>query len=132
MKSRIEVKREYGELPRIYAYPSQLNQVFMNILANAIAAVQGEGIITISTSAKPEEVMIRIADSGPGIPEEHLEKIFDPGFTTKGAGVGMGLGLSISYNIVKDHKGEITAQSAPGGGAVFSIRLPVGQERGNT
>ncbi|MFC2141721.1 ATP-binding protein [Acidobacteriota bacterium] len=132
MKSRIEVKREYGELPRIYAYPSQLNQVFMNILANAIAAVQGEGIITISTSAKPEEVMIRIADSGPGIPKAHLPKIFDPGFTTKGAGVGMGLGLSISYNIVKDHKGEITAQSAPGGGAVFSIRLPIGQERGNT
>jgi two-component system NtrC family sensor kinase len=132
MKSRIEVKREYGELPRIYAYPSQLNQVFMNILANATAAVQGEGIITIRTSAKPEEVMIRIADNGPGIPKEHLPKIFDPGFTTKGAGVGMGLGLSISYNIVKDHKGEISAQNTPGGGAVFSIRLPIGKEKGNT
>ncbi len=132
MKSRIEVKREYSELPRIYAYPSQLNQVFMNILANAIAAVQGEGIITIRTSAKPEEVMIRIADNGPGIPKEHLPKIFDPGFTTKGAGVGMGLGLSISYNIIRDHNGNITVENPEGGGAEFSIRLPIGKEKGNT
>ena len=128
-KGRIDVRREYGTLPPIECHPNQLNQVFMNLLVNACHAVEecgGEGRITIKTShdGRQRRVHVAVSDSGVGIPRENLARIFDPGFTTKGAGVGTGLGLSICYQIVEAHGGEITVESAPGRGTTFVVSLP--------
>lgn len=120
---RVMVVRDYGSVPPIDCYPRQLNQLFMNLLLNAAEAIDGEGTITISTACDAASVTVRIADTGRGIPEEHLERIFDPGFTTKGVGVGVGLGLAISYNIARDHGGTLSAQST-GGGAALTLTIP--------
>jgi signal transduction histidine kinase len=128
LKNRVDVVKDYGELPRIQCYPSQLNQVFMNVLSNASQAIEGDGGITVRTRREGERVVVEIADTGKGIAPEDLERIFDPGFTTKGVGVGTGLGLSITYNIVKKHRGTIDARSAPGRGTTVTIRLPIAQE----
>jgi signal transduction histidine kinase len=125
LKGRVEVVRHYGDLPEIECYPNQLNQVFMNLLVNSAHAIEGEGTITIETRREGDSVVLRFSDSGKGIAEEHMGQLFDPGFTTKGAGVGTGLGLSISYNIVEKHSGTIEVESEPGEGATFTIRLPV-------
>jgi two-component system NtrC family sensor kinase len=125
MKGRVEVIKEYGEVAPILCYPNQLNQVFMNLLANAAEAIEGNGTITISTAQVGTEIQVKIADSGGGIPAEIRERIFDPGITTKGRGVGTGLGLSISYNIVHDHQGRFEVQSKEGVGSEFTIVLPV-------
>ncbi|HYW20611.1 MAG TPA: PAS domain S-box protein [Nodularia sp. (in: cyanobacteria)] len=130
----IVVIKEYGNLPSIQCYPGQLNQVFMNILSNAIDAVEeyfvGErGQIHIITEVvNTNTVTIRIADNGRGIPQKTLEKIFDPFFTTKDVGKGTGLGLSISYQIIVDkHQGNLSCNSIPGEGAEFVIKLPIHQ-----
>lgn len=99
----------------------------MNILANAIHAIDGEGTITIATRAENDHVNVSLTDTGVGIPEANMAKIFDPGFTTKGVGVGTGLGLSIVYKIVTAHDGTIGATSAPGQGTAFTVQL---QKRG--
>lgn len=125
MKNRIEIVREYGEVPKIMCYPNQLNQVFMNLLVNSAQAIPGKGTITIKTEADAKNVYVTISDDGKGVPRQSLDKIFDPGFTTKGTGVGTGLGLSISYNIIQKHKGTITATSEPGRGTEIRIALPV-------
>ncbi len=125
LKNRVDVVRDYGEVPDILCFPNELNQVFMNLLVNASQAIPERGQISITTSRDGNTILIRIADSGVGIPGEHLARIFDPGFTTKGVGVGTGLGLSISYNIVKKHEGEISVASEPGKGTTFTIRLPI-------
>lgn len=124
-KNRISIEKEYSRLPKIYCYPSQLNQVFMNVLMNGIQAIEGKGTITISTSHDAHNVHIRISDTGKGIIKGHIPKIFDPGFTSKGVGVGTGLGLSISYNIIKKHKGTIDVESVEGKGTSFTITLPI-------
>ncbi len=127
-KNRIEVVKEYDEtLPNIDCYPGQLNQVFMNIIANAIQAIQDEGTITIQTQNRPTEgnIRITIADSGPGIPEHIKNKIFEPFFTTKDVGKGTGLGLSISLGIIGKHSGSIELESEVGKGTKFIITLPV-------
>lgn len=124
-KNRIEIVREFGQLPKVSCYPNQLNQVYMNILVNAIHAIQGEGTITIRTRAVGDRVEVAISDTGVGIPKENLNKIFDPGFTTKGVGIGTGLGLSIVYKIVEAHRGKITVDSTPGVGTTFTVTLPV-------
>ncbi|MFC1586438.1 sensor histidine kinase, partial [Fibrobacterota bacterium] len=124
-KNRIEVIREYGNLPLINCYPNQLNQVFMNLLVNASQAVEDKGTVKIHTSSDGTNVQIKIIDSGKGIPAENLDKIFDPGYTTKGVGIGTGLGLSICYNIIKKHQGNISASSKVGEGTVFTITLPI-------
>jgi signal transduction histidine kinase len=131
IKGRIDVRKEYGPLPAIECHPNQLNQVFMNLLVNACHAIQdngGEGRITITTShdARQRRVHVAFADSGGGIPPENLSRIFDPGFTTKGAGVGTGLGLSICYQIVEAHGGEIAVESQVGKGTTFVVSLPAG------
>ena len=126
-KNRIEIIRDYGDLPQVECYPGQLNQVFMNILSNAVDAIDDKGTITISTSLKNNNICISIKDSGNGIPENLLEKIFDPFFTTKGVGKGTGLGLSISQSIIEKHKGTIEVKSKPGKGTEFIIELPVSQ-----
>lgn len=122
---RIRVEKAYGDLPPIACYPNQLNQVFMNLLVNAGEAMEGEGVIRITTQVLDGNVVIKISDTGKGIPPAHLSKIFDPGFTTKGVGVGTGLGLSITYKIVQDHGGTIQAESQVGRGTMFTITLPV-------
>jgi signal transduction histidine kinase len=125
LKDRVRVHRKFGALPSVECVRSQVDQVFLNLLANAAQAIPGEGEITIETRRDGDAVVVTIADTGPGIPPDVIGRIFDPFFTTKPVGEGTGLGLSISYEIVKKHHGEITASSPAGGGAVFTVRLPV-------
>jgi len=128
LKNRIEVIKRYGELPRVQCYPNQLNQVFMNVLANAEQAIEDKGTITITTEHRGESAIVQISDNGKGIPPDELKRIYDPGFTTKGVGVGTGLGMSISYNIVQKHNGRIETTSTPGEGTTVAITLPVTQK----
>jgi len=133
----IEVIKNYAKLPLITCYASQLNQVFMNILTNAIDALllardcpktsQNTPNITISTEVTDRNsVIIRMADSGPGMNNEVLHQIFDPFFTTKPVGSGTGLGLSISHSIVvSSHGGNLTCVSVPGEGSEFVIEIPI-------
>ncbi len=123
-KNRIEIVKNYGDIPQIECYPGQLNQVFMNLLSNAVDAIDDKGTITISTSLSDSLIKISIKDSGQGIPENIRKKIFDPFFTTKGVGKGTGLGLSISQSIIEKHKGTMTYISEPGKGTEFIISLP--------
>jgi two-component system NtrC family sensor kinase len=125
IKHGIEVVREYGPDLRVVCYPNQLNQVFMNVLLNAVQSMDGKGTITISSERREHEVEIRIRDTGKGIAPENLPRVFDPGFTTKGVGVGTGLGLSIAYQIMKKHAGSIECQSELGVGTTFTLRLPI-------
>ena len=128
-KNRIEVVREYGDIPTMICFPSRLNQVFLNVLVNAEQAIEGKGKIGISTRLIDNEIEIAISDTGKGIPRENLARVFDPGFTTKGVGVGTGLGLSICYQIIQDHKGSIRAESEVGKGTTFTIRLPLSMDK---
>ncbi|MDY7228867.1 ATP-binding protein [Hyalangium rubrum] len=124
-----DVHKEYGELPEVECLPSQLNQVFLNMLVNAAQAIKGKrGTITVRTG-RPDEahVFIEIADNGEGISPENLKRIFNPFFTTKPVGKGTGLGLSVSYGIVAKHQGRIEVSSRPGEGTTFRIVLPVKQ-----
>jgi len=130
----IEVIKEYGQLPQVTCYASQLNQVFVNIINNAIDALSRPGdvtgkvpTITIRTEVTASDwVKIRIADNGPGIPSAVQQKIFDPFFTTKPVGAGTGLGLSTSYSIVVNKQvGKLNCISAPGQGAEFVIEIPI-------
>lgn len=125
MKDRVSIIKDFGVIPAINCYPNQLNQVFMNILMNAIAAIEKDGVITIKTFLEGKNLVVQISDNGSGIPKNNLERIFDPGFTTRGLGVGTGLGLSISYNIIQKHQGEIKVDSTVGKGSTFSIYLPI-------
>jgi len=117
------------ELPRVLADGSQCQQVFMNILMNAVQAMDERGTITIVTrSCMPHCVEVAISDTGHGIPPEQIDRIFDPFFTTKASGKGTGLGLSIAYGIVTTHHGTISVQSAVGKGSTFTVRLPIAEE----
>lgn len=131
LKKGVTVHREYAEnLPHVEAYGSELNQVWTNIIDNAISAMHEQGEITLTTYAENGWVVVEIADNGPGIPTEAQSKIFDPFFTTKPPGEGTGLGLNISHNIiVEKHHGEISVESESGS-TRFRIRLPLNQEKG--
>ncbi len=129
LKDRVTVHRKFGELPSVECIRSQMDQVFLNLLANAAQAIPGTGAITIETRREDGLAVVSITDTGPGIAPEVLGRIFDPFFTTKPVGEGTGLGLSISYEIVKKHGGEITAESRPGEGAAFTVRLPLSRAR---
>lgn len=131
----IEVIKHYGNLPLIECYAGQLNQVFMNILANAADALEkaDQGQITVTTEVSNGYALIAIADNGPGIPEDIRGNIFNPFFTTKPVGQGTGMGLSISYQIVCDrHGGSLTCESAVGQGTRFVVKIPTSLTQANT
>jgi signal transduction histidine kinase len=125
LKYKVEVVREYGGIPEIDCMPSQLSQVFMNLLVNAGQAIHEHGRITLRTGRDAGSVWVEVEDTGSGIRPEHLGRIFDPFFTTKPVGLGTGLGLSISYGIVRKHGGHIEARSELGRGTCFRITLPL-------
>lgn len=127
IKNCAQLKLEFGNLPLVECVPSQINQVFLNLLVNAAQAVpvDKEGLITIRTYSDGSFISIEVEDNGEGMPDEILHKIFDPFFTTKEAGKGTGLGLSVSQKIIQDHAGTLTASSSVGVGSVFKITLPV-------
>jgi signal transduction histidine kinase len=138
----IAIVKNYSHLPLVECYAGQLNQVFMNILANAIDALESYSLdrgpkaaidpmaIAITTEySSSDKIIVRISDNGPGMPENVKKLLFDPFFTTKPAGKGTGLGLSISYKIVVEkHKGALRCDSTPGLGTEFSIEIPLRQE----
>lgn len=126
IKYKVDVVKEYGKLPEVECLPSQLNQVFMNLLVNAAHAMGSQlGRITLRTGLEGEDkVWVEVCDTGKGIPAEHLERIFDPFFTTKPVGKGTGLGLSLAYGIVQKHGGSIKVESQLGQGSTFRILLP--------
>jgi two-component system, NtrC family, sensor kinase len=126
LKYKATVHKAYAaDLPRIKCYPQQLNQVFMNILVNAAQAIEKQGEIRIVTRESGGFVEIIISDTGQGIPEANLSRIFDPFFTSKEVGKGTGLGLNVAYNIIKKHQGNIDVQSEVGKGTTFSVRITV-------
>jgi two-component system NtrC family sensor kinase len=125
----ITIEEDFGEIPPVAGSPAQLNQVFLNLLVNALQAIETthrtDGRITITTAAEDGEVVIEVADNGCGIPVEALPQIFDPFFTTKGIGDGTGLGLSITHGMVQDHGGRLEVESDSGQGTRFRVFLPV-------
>jgi two-component system NtrC family sensor kinase len=128
IKYKAQLVRTYGRLPEIECLPSQLNQVFMNILVNAAQSIESHGTITVASDTRgDDEVWVEISDTGKGIAPEHLHRIFDPFYTTKPVGKGTGLGLSLSYGIVQKHRGRIEVRSDMGRGTTFRITLPVRQ-----
>jgi len=124
LKNRIEVIKEFGDLPQILCFPGKLNQVFMNILSNACQAIDGTGKIFVKTTYADDVVKVSIKDTGRGMSDEVKEHIFEPFFTTKEVGEGTGLGLSITFGIIEDHDGNIEVFSEPGKGSEFVITLP--------
>lgn len=126
LKKGVNVKREYSpNMPRIEAYASELNQVWTNIMDNAIDAMKGQGEMSLRTYAEDDHVVVEITDNGPGIPEEIRSRIFEPFFTTKPPGSGTGLGLHISHDIIVNrHHGQLLVESKPGE-TKFKVALPV-------
>lgn len=122
-KNRIEIEKNYGNIPLIKCYPNMLNQVFTNVLVNACQAIEGSGKIKITTSYTPKTLTVSIKDTGKGIEKSEIDKIFTAGYTTKGVGVGTGLGLAISAKIIEKHKGKIIVNSEVGKGSEFVITI---------
>lgn len=125
LTDRIQLIKAYGNLPEVECFPGQINQVFMNVLSNAIQAIEGKGTIQITTRTDNDFAIVEIKDSGKGVRPDIIHKIFDPFFTTKAVGKGTGLGLSISYGIVAKHHGKLSVESPAGEGATFTIELPL-------
>jgi len=125
LRDRVHVVRHFGQLPKVRCMPSQINQVFLNLITNASQAIEGEGTLTIESRQVGNTVEISIEDTGSGIPDDVLPKIFDPFFTTKPVGEGTGLGLSIVHKIIKGHGGTIKVRTTPKKGSVFTLSLPV-------
>ena len=134
IKYKAEIIKEYGDIPPLRCLPSQLNQVFLNLLVNAAQAIPDKthGVITVRTGRQGDEVYVEVADNGSGIDPLVLPKIFDPFFTTKPVGKGTGLGLSLSYGIVQRHGGRIDVESEVGHGTTFRVVLPPSPPQGLT
>lgn len=129
IKYRIKLEKDFGVLPLIWCNSDQISQVFMNILHNAIQAIENEGTIGIRSWAEDEYVHVSISDTGPGITEDVQKRMFDPFFTTKAIGVGTGLGLSIAFEIINKHNGSIEVDSSIGQGTIFHIKMPILAQR---
>lgn len=127
IKYKAEIVKNYADIPDVWCIASQINQVVMNMLVNAAHAIEDRGTITITTGCVDDKVFVSIADSGCGIPEDKLARIFDPFFTSKPVGEGTGLGLSLSFSIIEKHNGTIEVNSEIGKGTEFKITLPVKQ-----
>jgi two-component system NtrC family sensor kinase len=131
IKYSAELKREYGEIPKVQCNAQQINQIFMNLLMNATHAIQAKGDefgeIIVRTWCDHDNVFVSVTDNGCGIPPENCSRIFDAFYTTKDVGKGTGLGLSISSGIIRKHCGEITVSSEVGVGSTFTVRLPLKQ-----
>lgn len=131
----IRVEKGFGDLPQVECYPGKLNQVFLNIISNAIYAIDKQhhgnrkGTLSIRSSLDGPYVIITIKDNGTGMDEKTKEKMFEPFFTTKDVGEGTGLGMSIVYNTIKKHNGDILVDSAPGEGAAFTLKIPLQQKK---
>jgi two-component system, NtrC family, sensor kinase len=130
-KTQVEIVKNYADVsPKIYGNAGKLQQVFTNLIINARDAMFGGGTITLTTDFENEdEIVIEVSDTGSGIEPENINKIYDPFFTTKGVGSGTGLGLAVSYGIVQEHAGAISATSEVGEGTTFRLIFPVAQER---
>jgi len=126
---KIEIRESLqADLPLVKGDASGLRQVFLNLTVNALQAIEGSGVIDITTSdVEGGMITATVSDTGCGIPPAMLEQIWDPFFTTKEVGKGVGLGLAVSYNIIKKHGGEVSAESTPGKGSKFTVRLPLCQ-----
>ncbi len=128
LKYKVQLRLDFGPLPLVRCYPTQLNQVFVNLLVNAAHAIEQRGEIHITTRREGNEVLVRIKDTGKGMSQETLNKLFTPFFTTKPAGQGTGLGLSICYAIINRHKGRISVESELGKGTTFTVHIPLAEE----
>ncbi|HEX6833789.1 MAG TPA: ATP-binding protein [Rudaea sp.] len=126
LRDRVTVVKQLASLPKVRCIPSQMNQVFLNLITNAAQAINGQGTLTIESKPAPgNRVEFSFTDTGTGIPDEILPKIFEPFFTTRPAGEGTGLGLSIVHKILKNHGGSINVRTTPRKGSVFTVNLPV-------
>ena len=132
IRDRIEVVKDYGDLPPVECYPNQIHQVFMNLIVNATQAMEDGGTLTLRTRKADDTVRIQVQDTGVGMTRETIDRVFDPGFTTKGSRMGMGMGLLIANRIVDRHDGRITVESEPGIGSTFTVHLPVRLPAGET
>ncbi|MBS1141383.1 MAG: hypothetical protein H6R13_2836 [Proteobacteria bacterium] len=121
----IQIFEEFGQLPKVACNPSQLNQVFLNLITNAAQAISGDGRVVVRTVANGSEIIIEVSDTGSGISPDVLPRIFESFYTTKPRGIGTGLGLSIARDIVENHGGGISVSSQPGQGTTFRITLPL-------
>ena len=120
----VVINKDFKADPLISCNPGQINQVFVNLISNALQAVDEDGIINLSSVEEDDFLVIKVEDNGKGIPRKNLSKIFEPFFTTKDVNKGTGLGLSISYSIIQKHGGSLTAESKEGQGSIFTIKLP--------
>jgi len=126
LKYKVTLEKDYAaDLPELMCSPSQLSQVFMNLMVNAGHAIEGQGIIRLATCQQGENLIVTVSDNGCGIDEQHLQQIFQPFFTTKEAGKGTGLGLSLSFGIIEQHGGQMNATSTVGEGTTFTVTLPL-------
>lgn len=125
IRSKAELRQEYGKIPLVPAVPVQLNQVFMNLLVNASQAIETYGVIVIRSGQEEDWVWVEIEDNGCGIAADDLPRIFEPFFTTREVGSGIGLGLSLSYGIITQHRGRIEVRSEVGRGSTFRVWLPI-------
>jgi len=121
----IELEKNYSQLPLLKAKPEEIQQIYLNIIRNAVQAMEGKGKLKISSSQKDGRIVTTIQDTGPGIPQEYLSKIFDPFFTTKDQGKGTGLGLNIVHRLIDKYGGNISVESIVGLGTTFTITFPV-------
>ncbi|MEL6249415.1 MAG: ATP-binding protein, partial [Cyanobacteria bacterium J06627_15] len=124
IKYGVTVERHYQDLPQIWCYFDELNQVWTNLIHNALQAMDNRGTLTIEGAAETDGLVVRITDSGSGIPPEVQDRIFQPFFTTKAPGEGSGLGLDIVRRIIEKHHGSISVTSMPGK-TTFTVRLPL-------
>lgn len=127
-QDRIEMVEDYGDLPLIYCHPGEMNQVFLNLLTNAIQSIPNKGKIWLSSRIEQQKIVITIRDNGVGMDEETLKHLGEPFFTTKPVGAGTGLGLAVSYGIVSRHSGKLVHESIVGQGTTVQLLLPIKEE----